>query len=106
MPVQDADITLKLAFIQAILKDKEFSDIQKLNIAKKILQEKNMKGVNSMINIEKVVVYKNLSSADMRFFLAAGYEPIKGKVLALTDGYYIYDEETDDYAKISEVAQR
>lgn len=101
MPTQDKDITLKLAFIQAILRDKEFSDIQKLNIAKKILQEKNMKGVNSMINIDKVVVYKNLSSEDMRFFLAAGYEPVKGKILALTDGYFIYDEETDDYELIA-----
>lgn len=52
----------------------------------------------------KVVVYKNLSSNDMRFFLMAGYEPIRGRVLKLTDGYFIYDEETDDYAQISEVA--
>lgn len=51
----------------------------------------------------KVVVYKNLSSDDMRFFLRAGYEPIKDKVLKLTDGYYIFDEEEDDYVLISEV---
>ena len=52
----------------------------------------------------KVVVYKNISSADMHFFLAAGYEPIRGKVLKLIDGYYIYDDELDNYAQISEVA--
>lgn len=51
----------------------------------------------------KVVVYKNLCSNDMRFFLAAGYEPIRGKVLKLIDGYYIFDEEEDDYVLISEV---
>ncbi|SFQ23480.1 hypothetical protein [Caldicoprobacter faecalis] len=102
MPVQDADITLKLAFIQAILRDKEFSDIQKMNIAKKILQEKqNFKEVNSMINIEKVVTYKNLSSDDLRFFLRAGYEPVRDRVLKLTDGYFVFDEDVDDYVLIS-----
>lgn len=54
----------------------------------------------------KVVVYKNLSSNDMRFFLAAGYEPVRDRVLKLTDGYFIYDEETDDYDKVSEVETR
>lgn len=49
----------------------------------------------------KVVVYKNLSSDDMRFFLMAGYEPIKGRVLKLTDGYFVFDEDEDDYVLIS-----
>lgn len=51
----------------------------------------------------KVVVYKNLSSDDMRFLLRAGYEPIRGRVLKLTDGYYIFDEDEDDYVLVGEV---
>jgi hypothetical protein len=48
-----------------------------------------------------VITYKNLSSNDLRFFLKAGYEPIRGRVLKLTDGYFIYDEEIDDYDLVS-----
>lgn len=52
-------------------------------------------------NIPNVVIYKNLSSDDMRFFLAAGYKPIQNRILKLIDGYFIYDEEDDDYAFIA-----
>lgn len=102
MSKENTNVTLELTYIKVLLKDSEFSNTQKLNIARRILQEK-IKEVNKMIDIKKVVVYKNLSSADMRFFLAAGYEPIRGRVLKLIDGYYIFDEEEDDYVLISEV---
>lgn len=56
---------------------------------------------NDIPDIFDVVIYKNLSSNDMRFFLAAGYEPVRNRILKLTDGYFIYDEEDDDYAFIA-----
>lgn len=65
-----------------------------------IFMPSSTQSTHSFSSNVRVTVY-NLSSDDLRFLLAAGYEPIRNRILKLTDGYYIYDAEEDDYVLVS-----